>query len=88
MATWEKENAVVQLKVAVTMADDETSHTVKYQPVSQTYPTGAITATQGTSDLSCWYPSSDLDDEEDYDIYVNDSKVTRIWSPISTPPKF
>ena len=86
MATWAKENAVIQLKVAITMADDTSAHTVKYQPSTQTYPTGAITGTQGTSDLSCYYPSSDLDDEYHYDIYVDDTKVGRLSSPISVSP--
>ena len=85
MATWEKENAVIRLVVATTMADDETSHTVKYQPTNQAYPTGAVTATQGTSELSRWYPSSDLDDNYSYDIYVNDSRIGRIFSPKSVP---
>ena len=86
MATWAKENAVVRLVVPTTMADDETSHTVKYQPLDgNAYPTGAVTATQGTSEGSRWFPSSDLNDEYHYDIYVDDIKVKRIHSPNAEP---
>ena len=67
-----------QLKVAVTCADDTTVHTVKFQPIEDTYDNNAVTATQGTTDASVWYAT--LDEDTIYDIYIDDSRVDRVQS--------
>ena len=66
----------IQIVTATTCADDETGHTVKYQPINQDYDTGALTATQGSSELSRYYAT--CDDDIDYDIYVDDTRTCRL----------
>ena len=72
-----------KLVTATTCADDETGHTVKYQPVNQDYSTGALTATQGSSELSIYFAT--CDDDIDYDIYVDDARKCRLFALNAVP---
>ena len=86
MAAWDKDTIWIEIVTATTGAADETAYTVKFKPLDGTaYPTNAVTGTQGTSRLDRWYPSSDLNDEYHYDVYLNDTWKLRIFSPNSLP---
>lgn len=65
----------IQIVTATTCEADETSHTVKFQPIEATYPVGALTATQGSVELSIWYAT--LDEDTTYDLYVDDTRQER-----------
>ena len=79
MATWDKDTIGIPLVKPITMAKDTDSHTVQFQPIDQAFSTGAVLGTQGTAQKHLWYPSSDLDTTKIYDIYVNGTRVYRIF---------
>jgi hypothetical protein len=81
----DKDTVFIHLVTATTAADDTSSHTVKLQPIDQAYPTGAVDCTQGTSEQARWYPDTDLDEDQHYDVYVDDVKIGRILSYNSLP---
>jgi len=86
MATWDKEKILFRL-ISVPSGDPDTSvHTVELQPMSASYPTGAVACSQCTSDASYWYPDDDLDDELNYWIYVDTQKMRPLHSINSNPP--
>ena len=85
MATWDKDVIFIQLVTATTGADDESAHTVKFQPIDQAYPTGAVNGTQCSTELSRYYPASDLDDTNCYDIYVDSVCIGRIFGKATVP---
>lgn len=85
MTTWAKEDVMFQIRNSTTGEADTTAHTVKLQPIDQTYDSGSIACSQKSSDLSIWGPDSDLDDETHYFIYVNDSKKDLIIARESVP---
>lgn len=64
---------------------DTATHTVKFQPADQSYPTGAVNGEQLTC-LYVWVPVSDLDEMKHYDVYVDGTKKDRLISPNSEPP--
>ena len=68
------------MKHGTTGKPETTTHTIQYQPADQTYPTGAINATQLAS-LSEYKPSSDGDTEQAYDIYKDGVRIGRIQGP-------
>lgn len=78
----------VKLVNSTTGSDDETSHTVKLQPVESAYPTGAITLSQKTVELSVWGLAADsLGDDTHYALYIDDADTgIRYWAPNSLPP--
>ena len=79
MGTWAKENVPLYgIANGTTGVDDSTSHTVKLQPVNQTYPTGAITCSQCTTNQYLWKPDTDLQDNIDYHYYVDGTKKLRL----------
>lgn len=80
MSTWNKYNCVVQLTLT-TLANDTTTHTVQFQPASQSFSNGAVLGTAGSGEPSRYRPVSDLDTEKAYDIYVDSTKVDRILGP-------
>ena len=78
----------IKLVNSTTGSDDTASHTVKLCPVTNTYPTGAITLSQKTVELSIWGLSADsLDDDTHYALYIDDADTgLRYWAPNSLPP--
>ncbi|HOT98965.1 MAG TPA: hypothetical protein PKZ83_17720 [bacterium] len=85
MATWDKDTIFIQLVTPSTGSNDETAHTVEFCPVDNTYPAGAVTGTQCSSEPSRYYPGADLDDETHYDIYVDGSCIGRLPAKKSYP---
>ena len=85
MATWDKDVIFIQLATTATGADDTGSYTVKFQPIDQAYPTGAVAGVQCSSDKSKWQPASDLDTMNHYDIYVDDTRIGRIFGMDAVP---
>jgi len=79
MGTWNRHNIVIGLAASTTLADDTGTHTVQFQPISQAFSAGAISGTQGTSNLARWSPVSDLDTTEIYDVYLSTVKIGRIF---------
>ena len=79
MSAWDKDTIGIPLLKPITMAKNTDSHTVQFQPIDQTFSTGAVLGTQGTAQKHLWYPSSDLDTTKIYDIYVNGTRVYRIF---------
>jgi hypothetical protein len=84
MAVWNKENIVISLVNTATGENDTGTHTVKFQPVDQAYDSGAINGTQLDS-LYRYIPASDLDTENAYDIYVDGTKLKRIFGSDMLP---
>ena len=74
MATWEKEKVYIgPIRTYATGAKVTSGlTTVKLQPENQNYPTGAISCTIGSGDASVWFPDSDLEDDMNYRIYIDD----------------
>ncbi len=85
MATWDKDEICIQLVTATTASDDESAHTVKFQPIDQAYPTGAVNGVQGTTEKSRYFPASDLDDETHYDVYIDGTAYYRLLAKKSNP---
>ena len=86
MALWAKNKIWYQMVTETTGADDTADHTVLFKPLDGTaYPTNAVAGRQGTSNLSRWYPSQDLNDIYNYDVYVDTVKKIRLFSPNSLP---
>jgi len=83
MATWTKEYIVFQLIVWASGTADTSSHTVKLQPITSTYPTNAVDCTHKGGGY--YGPDSDLDDETHYDIYVDGTKKGRLLAQESVP---
>ena len=81
MGTWDKDTIFIQLVDSSDGTNDETSHTVKLQPIDQAYDTGAVSCSQASGFASRWTPDSDLDDEMHYDIYVDGTKIGRLQPP-------
>ncbi len=89
MANWTKNYCVIQLAAVTTLSDDTATHTVKVQPIDQAYSNGAVLCTAGTGNASRYTPNSDLDTTKVYDVYVDDTKVGRIFGPDTvTQPAF
>ena len=86
MATWDKDTIFIQLATTGSGADDTGSYTVKFQPIDQAYPTGAVAGVQCTSDKSKWQPDSDLDTTNHYDIYVDTVRIGRLFGMDAVPP--
>ena len=86
MTLWAKNRIWYQAITETTGADDTADHTVLFKPLDGTaYPTNAVAGAQGTSDQSRWYPSQDLNDVYNYDVYVDAVLKIRIFSPKSLP---
>lgn len=84
MATWNAENALFILYDKDTGEEETTAKTVEFQPVSQAYPTGKISCTQ-IAGTGKYLSDSDLDTTQAYDIYVQGSRVKRIFGPDLLP---
>lgn len=67
---------------------DTSSHTVKLQPWDQSYPTGAVSLSQMSGDLSIYGIASDLlDDDTHYMLYIDDTDTgIRYYAPNTYPP--
>ena len=85
MSVWAKERIIFQLINWSTGGPDSGSYTVKLQPIDQTYPNGAVSCSQASSDASLWRPDADLDTTKHYDIYVDGTNKKRLFSPESEP---
>ena len=72
---------IINLATATTLLDDTSAHTVQFQPKLSAYPTGAITATQGTGDKSRYFAS--LDEDTHYYIYV-DASIVGTVAPLNS----
>ena len=86
MSLWPKENVLLQLRHGSTGLPDTDEHSVKLQPLEQTYPNGAVNCIRASGDPSFWLPETDLDTESHYDVYVDDLRKRRMFSPDSQPP--
>ncbi len=68
-----------------TGAWDTGAHTVKCQPLDQSYPTGAVDCSALTNGY-VYRQDSDLDDSKHYDVYVDGAlSELRLISPQSIP---
>ncbi len=85
MATWDKDTIFIQLVAPTTGEDDASEHTVKVCPIDNTFPSGAITCTQCSTQKSRYFPSSDLDDETHYGVFVDDTRIGAIFAKKSAP---
>lgn len=86
MSTWDKDIIFIELVTPTTGDPDEAAYTVKFKPLDGTaYPTNAVSGTQCTSRLDRWYPTSDLNDDYHYDVYLDDVWVKRIPSRKALP---
>lgn len=83
MAVWSKKNMTIALRRDDTGKYDTASHTVIFRPVS-IGTSGDIAGTQLTT-LYAWQPASNGDTTEAYDIYVDGTKVKRIYGPDMLP---
>ncbi len=83
MAVWSKNYAVYICRRSDTGKVDTSTHTVLYRPVS-VGTSGDITCTQ-LSSLFAYKPDSNLDTEESYDIYVDGTRIRRIFGPDTLP---
>jgi len=81
---WDKDTVIIWLASSTTGALDTGAHTVKVQPIDQSYPTGAIDCSQLSSEYA-YKPDSDLDEDTHYDVYVDGSKLKRLIATNSTP---
>lgn len=85
MATWNAEYAMFINYDKNTGAENTTAKTVEYQPVDQSYPTGKISSTQ-IAGTGKYIPDSDLNTENAYDVYIEGSKIKRIFGSDLMPP--
>ena len=83
MAVWSKNDMIITLRRSDTGKYDTTTHTVLYRPVS-VGTSGDITATQLDA-LFAYKPASNGSTEEAYDIYVDGTKVKRIYGSDMLP---
>ena len=87
MATWAKENVIIHLVTATTLADDSSAHDVEVIDTADSlvYDAGSVVAcTQGSTADYRYFPSSDLDTTKEYDVYVDTVKIGRIIGPDRT----
>ena len=83
MTTQDKEQFIFRL-IDVSTGDPDTGlHTVKIQPINQTFPTGAIDCSHVGNGY--YIPDSDFNNEMHYDIYVDGTKKRRRLSDNSFP---
>ena len=68
-----KETCVITLRNSSTGELDTSTHTIKFQPANQSYPTGAISGNQLTN-LASYMPASDLEENIGYYIYKDGVK--------------
>jgi hypothetical protein len=85
MAAWDKDTVFIQLVTPGTGEDDTTGHTVEVCPIENSYPSGAVTCTQCSTQLSRYYPSADLDDETHYGIFVDGTRIGTLFAKKSAP---
>jgi len=80
MATWPKESCIIHVIDGTTLAD-KTGDTVTIMEAGDTYPGDAISCTAGSGAAFRFKPDVDLDDEKNYDWYINGAKIGRVQGP-------
>lgn len=83
MATWAKELVLFPVMVWASGTADTSAHTIKLQPITSDFPTGAIACTHKGNGY--YGPDSDLDDATHYDIYVDTVRKKRLLADKSAP---
>ena len=88
MAAWEKEYIVIGPFYEYPTGNQVLSGItdVDLLPTGNTWPTGKIACTAGSVNKAVWFPDDDLDDEENYYIYVNSTLYGILPSKYASPP--